>query len=67
MENAKISISVTEGRSRLIIDGPLDLFQKFITTLGEPNRQSKLCPETINRITEPAIETKCEGKPSASN
>ena len=33
MSISNLFISVTEGPRKLIIDGPLDLFQKFITTM----------------------------------
>jgi hypothetical protein len=56
MDTANISISITEGRGRLIIDGPLDLFQKFLTTLGERNDQPTPRPVATIPEKEPAVE-----------
>jgi hypothetical protein len=56
MDTANISISVTEGRGRLIIDGPLDLFQKFFAVLLRCDEQSIPNPEIIILNNKPNIE-----------
>jgi hypothetical protein len=47
MAISNVYISVTEGQRQLIIDGPLDLFQRFLLTLIEHPDSSGPCPETI--------------------
>jgi hypothetical protein len=47
MSTSNVYISITEGVRQLVIDGPLDLFQKFITTLIDCSESSDPHPDPI--------------------
>jgi len=47
MAISNVYISITEGRRQLVVDGPLDLFQKFFATLIERSDSPDLHPEPI--------------------
>jgi len=66
MATSNVYISVTEAGRQLVIDGPLDLFQKFLITLGEHKDQTASRPESAHLKSGPALETKDGAKATSA-
>jgi hypothetical protein len=47
MSTSNVYISLTEGSRQLVIDGPIDLLQKFLLTIIERPDQPDPHPEPI--------------------
>jgi hypothetical protein len=66
MAASNVYISVTDSGRQLIIDGPLDLFQKFLTSIEKRDILPGISQVKENLITKPAIKAQAGSKPPAA-